>query len=116
MSEDQNTDYQAEEATEAEAPKKVRKARAPKLDENGNPIVKAPKEPKVRETKIPRDAKITLLVDKNPKRPGSKAHAHFEGYFGAETVAEALANGVNSSSLFHDVGHGFIKIEGYPKD
>jgi len=118
MSEQENLPENA--ATDTTAPKKERKARAPKLDENGNPIpkaVKPPKEKKERVFAIPRDGALTVLVEKNPKREGSAAHGRFEGYFtpGIVTVADALAAGVTAADLFHDIGHGFIKVEGYPK-
>jgi len=110
----------ADAATDAAAPKKERKARAPKLDENGNPIAKAPREPKVakpREYAIPREGALTVLVEKNPKREGSAAAGRFEGYFtpGLATVQDALNAGLTPADLFHDIGHGFIKVEGFPK-
>jgi len=53
---------------------------------------------------------ITLLVDYNPKRPNSAAHASFECYEDEQTVKEFLDNGGLSISLNWDVEHGFIKI------
>ena len=102
-----------EVAVDEVAPKKARKARAPKLDENGEPIVKAPKEPKVKAPRVfafPRENIVTVLVDANPKRAGSAAHARFDLYTSGQTVAEALAAGVIGGDLFHDVGHSFIAI------
>lgn len=77
----------------------------------------APKEAKEPKTSKAKDyddnAKIKLLVKENPKREGSKAHEAFQGYFGAKTVAEALANGVNRSSIAWDAKHGYIQVEGW---
>ena len=63
-------------------------------------------------------AVITVMVDSNPKREGSKAHEKFESYFklrddqGAFTVADYLAEGWSKIDLRYDVTHGFIEIEG----
>jgi hypothetical protein len=79
---------------------------------------KAPKEAKEKKPAVPRvsnfaklypdDAKVTLLVEKNPKRGKSKDR--FEAYFHASTVGEARKGGVTYADLAWDVGHGLIKI------
>lgn len=58
----------------------------------------------------PEDAKLTVLVDENPKKKGSKSAARFEGYTGADTVGAALANGVTYQDIAYDTGRGFIKV------
>lgn len=67
-------------------------------------------------------AKITLLVQANPKRPGSKAEAVFSCYKDGMTVGEfcdavdALGpqhKGAGTPNLVYDSKHGFISIEGY---
>lgn len=61
-------------------------------------------------TLYPEDAKFTLLVDSNPKRPGSKAAARFEGYFGSKTLGEAYAKGVTPSDVAYDVSRKRIEV------
>lgn len=65
-------------------------------------------------------AVITVLVESNPKRPGSKAHAVFEHYKNGQTIAEfadslaAADLGKEATpNLVYDAKHGFITIEGY---
>ena len=71
----------------------------------------APKEPRVsRFAKLyPDNAKVTVLVEGNPKRGASKAR--FDGYTGSATVGEARAKGVTLADLAWDVGHGLIKVD-----
>lgn len=73
------------------------------------------KEPTVKRSKFaaiyPEDAKLKLLVEKNPKKDGSKSAARFEGYTGADTVGAALAAGVTYADIAYDVGRQFISIE-----
>lgn len=66
------------------------------------------------------DAVITLLVDGNPKREGSKAHAVFSYYEDGMTIgafADALAAAElgkeATPNLVYDSKHGYISIEGY---
>ena len=74
------------------------------------------KEPTVRRSKFaeiyPDDAKVTLLVDKNPKKEGSKSFGRFEGHYSNKsgTVKEALANGVTYQDIAYEVGRAFIKV------
>lgn len=65
-------------------------------------------------------AVITLLVEGNPKREGSKAHAVFSYYEDGMTIgdfADALAEAdlgkEATPNLVYDSKHGFISIEGY---
>ena len=58
----------------------------------------------------PEDAKLTVLVEENPKRKGSKSAERFEGYKGASTVADALVAGVTYQDIAYDTGRGFIKV------
>lgn len=92
----------APEAT-TEAPK-TRKAKAPKEK----------KEPSVSRSNFsklyPEDAKVTLLVDKNPKKANSKSAERFEHYTGSETVGDYLAKGGTYQDIAYDVGRGFVKI------
>lgn len=75
---------------------------------------KEAKEPKASKAKNYEDtAKVTLLVKENPKREGSASYERFEGYKGAKTVADALANGVTRADLDWDAKHGYITIAGW---
>ena len=88
---------------------------APKAP-NGEKVTKTPKEPKApKEPRVsrfaklyPPDAKVTFLVEGNPKRGASQAR--FEGYRKATTVAEYLAAGGVYADIAWDVGHGLIKV------
>lgn len=65
----------------------------------------------------PEDATITLKVEANPKKAGSKSAERFEGYFAASkkgdtSVGGALAAGVTYADIAYDVGRGFITVEG----
>jgi hypothetical protein len=65
------------------------------------------------------DALITLNVETNPKRPGSKAFDAFSHYRSGMTVQEYLeaAGKAATPNLVYDSAHGFISIEGYePKE
>lgn len=63
---------------------------------------------------ISKEAKLTLMVDANPKRPGRAAYDRFEGYFkeGVETVQDALDAGLTLGDIKYDLIHGFIDVEG----
>jgi len=90
------------ETTEAVA-KPTAKAAAPKE-------AKEKKERKIGLRNFKDDQVITLLVDHNPKRPGSASHARFENYEDGMTVKEALTAGLISGDLSWDVAHEFIEI------
>ncbi len=72
------------------------------------------KTPTVRRSKFeniyPEDASLKVLVEKNPKKEGTKSHARFEGYQGAATVGAALANGVTYQDVAYDIGRRFIQV------
>lgn len=87
--------------------KTSKKAKAPKA-EGEAAAPKAPRTSRLKE-QYPDSAKITVLVESNPKRGKSKER--FEGYTGSATVGEALAKGVTYADLAWDVGHGLIKVE-----
>jgi hypothetical protein len=100
---------------------KVKKEKAPKAE-------KAPKEPKAPSNRkklgatYPEDAKLEVIVDANPKKVGSRAHAIFEFYRTSATVGDFFAatagfldkNGKKAPGTYaditYDVGHGFIKV------
>jgi len=90
------------ETTEAVA-KPTAKAAAPKE-------AKEKKERKIGLRNFKDDQVITLLVDHNPKRPGSASHGRFENYEDGMTVKEALTAGLISGDLSWDVAHAFIEI------
>jgi len=78
------------------------------------PKAKAKKKPSLRRSKFsdlyPDDMALKVLVEENPKKVGSKAHAMFEGYFGCTTVGEARAKGVSYQSIAYDVARRFIQL------
>ena len=59
------------------------------------------------------DAKITVLIDHNPKRPGCAAEKRFALYRTGMTQKEFLDAGGTSPDMAYDSAHGFISIEGY---
>lgn len=61
----------------------------------------------------PLSAKITLLVDHNPKRPGCAAEKRFALYQDGMTQEEFLAAGGTTPDLAYDTAHGYIAVEGY---
>jgi hypothetical protein len=56
------------------------------------------------------NAKIKVLVDKNPKRAGSESALRFAKYKTGQTVAEAFEAGLSSADLRYDTLHKFITI------
>ena len=113
--------------TEDTAPK-AKKPRKPKLDENGEPIVKAVKEPKAPKldadgNPIPKaptvkidDTNIIILVTKdgqpsgNPKRPNTNAFSMFELYKDGMTVAQYVEAGGGRDWVRWDVSKGYITL------
>ena len=59
---------------------------------------------------VNKEAVITLLVTENPKRAGSKSHERFALYVDGMTVAAALAAGLTTGDIHHDVAHNFISL------
>lgn len=72
--------------------------------------------PKVARTNFskmyPEDATVTLNVEENPKKVGSKARERFQLYFGLKesTVGAYLEAGGTYQSIAYDIGRGFITI------
>jgi hypothetical protein len=58
----------------------------------------------------PEDAKLSLLVEENPKKEGSKARERFQHYFGSKTVGDYLAAGGTYQDIAYDLGRQFIKV------
>jgi len=54
--------------------------------------------------------KITFNVKSNPKREGSKAHARFDKYMAAKTVAEYMDLGGTKGDLKYDEEKEFITV------
>lgn len=85
----------------------LREAKAPR------PASRARTElPVARRTQWDRNAPLKLLVESNPKRPGSQAHARFQGYFspGVTTLGGALDAGVRMDDIRYDLEHGYISL------
>ena len=103
----------AAENTQEVKPKKTRGNTSPKpaAPEGAE---KAPRKVGTRgSAKFSMDAKITVLVDKNPKRPESKSFIRFAEYATGMTCKEAIEKGVYLADLYYDSEHKFIEIEGY---
>lgn len=107
--------------------KKAKKEKAPKLDADGNPIVKAPKEPKAPKldadgNPIPKrepikldDTNVIIFSEAvktggNPKRPNTNAHAMFELYRDGMTVKEYVEAGGGRDWVRWDVSKGHITL------
>ena len=73
------------------------------------PVVKGQRGPKGLEA----GSKLTVLVEGNPKRAGSKAYERFKLYSDVDTVGEFLRLGGTTADLHYDTQHGFISIEGF---
>jgi hypothetical protein len=56
------------------------------------------------------DYKITVLVDKNPKRTGSVSAKRFDLYKTGMTVSEFISAGGKSADISWDVAHNYIKV------
>jgi hypothetical protein len=61
------------------------------------------------------ETKIEWEVKGNPKRSGFKAHARFEQYFGAETVAQYLEKGGTKGDLRYDWENKFLSLQVPPE-
>lgn len=98
------------------APVKTASAPAPVVEEaDVTPRTRGPRG-------VPETAVINVLVDTNPKREGSKAHAVFSHYESGQTIAEFCAAleatdpemvKEATPNLVYDAKHGFIEIDGY---
>jgi len=58
----------------------------------------------------PEDMKLTVLVDENPKKQGSKSRERFEHYFTSKTVGDFLAKGGTYADIAYDLGRSRIKL------
>lgn len=83
----------------------------------GKPITKKQKTaPAAKAERKPRpvlrdDRIIRLLVDKNPKKQGSKTYERFELYRDGMTVQEFRQAGGTSDDVKWDAQRGFIRVE-----
>lgn len=59
---------------------------------------------------FPADGKISLRVESNPKRKGSKSYDRFAHYKNGMTVEAAVKAGVLYADLKWDSEHGFIAV------
>jgi len=75
---------------------------------------KEKKEPTVRRSKFaeiyPDDAAVEVLVEKNPKKEGSKAHERFKLYKKGGTVKDFIDAGGTYQDIAYNVGRQFIKV------
>ena len=58
----------------------------------------------------PKEAKLTTLVEANPKRPGSKSFDRFEHYFTSKTVGEFLEKGGTYADIAFDMPRGRVQV------
>lgn len=65
--------------------------------------------------KFPSDGVISLRVESNPKRKGSKSFDRFAHYKNGMTVEAAVKAGVLYADLKWDSEHGFIAINETPE-
>jgi len=65
----------------------------------------------VERGRIGNDRIIRVLVNRNPKRPGSGAADRFSRYESGMTVGEALRRGIRRDDLRWDLERNFIRIE-----
>jgi membrane protein involved in colicin uptake len=64
---------------------------------------------------FPADGKISLRVESNPKRKGSKSYDRFAHYKNGITVEAAVKAGVLYADLKWDSEHGFIAVNETPE-
>lgn len=74
------------------------------------PDAPADEAPAQRSEPKAKEATIKLLVEANPKRPGSKSHARFALYVDGMTVEAFLAAGGKRADLAWDAAHGYIAV------
>ena len=74
----------------------------------------APKEQRARRSKFaemyPDASTITMLVEENPKKEGSKSRTRFDHYFNSKTVGEFIAAGGTYADIAYDIGRMHIQI------
>lgn len=64
---------------------------------------------------FPADGVISLRVESNPKRKGSKSFERFDHYKNGQTVEAAVKAGVLYADLKWDSEHGFIAVNETPE-
>lgn len=127
-----NTVEDEAQAAIPDAPAKPKKAKKEKVAKTeGEAEATKLKPPKaLRKSKLdslyPVDAEITVLVEGNPKKAGSRAAEVFEFYRTSKTVGDFFAATVHVTTtnkdgevkkrpgdmgdITYDVGHGYIKV------
>jgi hypothetical protein len=68
-------------------------------------------EPKPRRSSHDLNAKVRILSDGNPKKPGTKSFDRFALYRDGMTVAEALDTCVRPMDLKYDLTHKYVVFE-----
>ena len=96
-------------AKTAKAPAKAAKAPAEKKAAKANGAAKKVANGASRSRVDPK-SKITLLVDKNPKREGCASHKAFSLYKTGMTVEQFLAKGGTSADISWDTRKKYIKL------
>lgn len=80
------------------------------------PVVEKKTKPKKeggrKNSRIPKDGIISLVVAENPKRAGTKGHAAFSCYSDGMTVAEFCEAGGSMADVRWDLAHNFIEVSG----
>lgn len=89
----------------AKKSKKAKKAKAKKAEK-----VQEKKAAGRPSSRAPLDGVIKVVRAKNPKRPGSAAHARFDLYKPGMTVDEFLAAGGWRADISWDLRQGFIEV------
>jgi hypothetical protein len=104
-----------EEDDMATKTKKVKKAKVKKA-KKAKKAPKAKKEPKAarvagaKKHRYLPEMKISVLVEKNPKRENTKAHEMFALYAKSKTVGDFIKHGGSRGDLSWDANRKFIKI------
>lgn len=96
------------DASEAKTAKAVAKKTA-KAEQAAKPS-KPVKAEKAEASQRSDTRKIVLLVKDNPKREGSSAHARYELYRKAKTVADFIEAGGTAGDVRYDAKMGFIEL------
>ena len=76
-------------------------------DNDELPVAISPIEPSMTHTPVLTSDKFVLLQD-NPKRPGTASHLRYEMYKSANTKAEFIMFGGTSADFLWDQKHGYI--------
>jgi len=65
----------------------------------------------VKRRRVNKQAKITVLVDENPKRKNTLAADRFALYENGMTVEEYINAGGRAGDIAHDAAAGYIDLE-----